>query len=207
MLSSAWQEFIVEDGSIYAMAQINQNKDEVRPHMLITYKARNMEISDAMKEYCDKRLARFDKLIGAERAVVAMSGERDRQRLEVTIPYNGMVIRGEEEGYDIFTCIDNVSEKLESQIHKYRERLIKKGRGAGKSEEPVAEVVREQWLEDEAPVKVKTFTTKPMGVEEAIMQMNLLGHSFFVFVNSDGNVVNALYRRNDGKYGLLTPEL
>ena len=69
-----------------------------------------------------------------------------------------------------------------------------------------AKPLAEQWLEDEAPVRIKTFTTKPMGVEEAIMQMNLLGHNFFVFVNSDGNVVNALYRRNDGKYGLLTPE-
>ncbi|NLF79802.1 MAG: ribosome-associated translation inhibitor RaiA [Clostridia bacterium] len=172
--------------------------------MIITYKARNMEISDAMKEYCEKRLARFDKLIGVERAVVTMSIERDRQRLEVTIPYNGVVIRGEEEGYDIYTCIDNVSEKLESQIHKYRQRLIQRGRNPRAGEEPG--IAAEQWLEDEAPVRIKTFTTKPMGVEEAIMQMNLLGHSFFVFFNSDGNVVNALYRRRDGQYGLLTPE-
>ncbi|MBR0376446.1 MAG: HPF/RaiA family ribosome-associated protein, partial [Firmicutes bacterium] len=114
-----------------------------------------------------------------------------------------MLIRGEDEGYDIFTCIDNVTNKLESQIHKYRTRLIQRGRRVS-AEAPVAD--EPHWVEDDQPVKVKTFTTKPMTVEEGIMQMNLLGHSFFVFVNSDGNTVNVLYRRNDGEYGLLMPE-
>lgn len=175
--------------------------------MLMNYKARNLEISEAMKEYCEKRMARLDKLIDAERAIVSMSSVRDRQRLEVTISYNGVVIRGEEEGYDIYTCIDNVSEKLESQIKKYRERLSQKGRNNGKNNLAAAAMCEEEhWLEDKAPVRIKTFTTKPMSVEEAIMQMNLLGHSFFVFINSEGNVVNTLYRRQDGDYGLLIPE-
>ena len=174
--------------------------------MIINYKSRSFEITDSIKEYCEKRLARFHKLIGAERAIISISSTRDRQRLEITIPYHGMVIRGEEEGYDIYTSIDNVSEKLESQIYKYRQRLIKRGRGTSRSEMSIEVPVDEYWFEDEAPVKVKTFTTKPMSVDEAIMQMNLLGHSFFVFVNSDGNIVNVLYRRFDGDYGLLTPE-
>ena len=175
--------------------------------MIINYKSRSFEITDAIKEYCEKRLARFHKLIGAERAIISISSTRDRQRLEITIPYHGMVIRGEEEGYDIYTSIDNVSEKLESQIYKYRQRLIKRGRGGSRSEANIEVPVDESWFDDEAPVKVKTFTTKPMSIDEAIMQMNLLGHSFFVFVNSDGNIVNVLYRRFDGDYGLLTPEL
>ena len=175
--------------------------------MIINYKARNFENTDAIKEYCEKRLARFHKLIGADRAIVSLSSTRDRQRLEITIPYHGMIIRGEEEGYDIYTCIDNVSEKLESQIYKYRQRLIKKGRGASRSEIEAGNVDDEDWFEDEAPVKVKTFTTKPMSIDEAVMQMNLLGHNFFVFVNAEGNVVNVLYRRFDGEYGLLTPEV
>jgi len=171
--------------------------------MNITYKARNLQITEAMKEYCEKRLSKFDKLIGIDKVTVVMSCIRDRQRLEVTIPYNGIVIRGEEEGYDIYACIDNVSEKLESQIHKYRTRLIKKGRCATAKE--AAEAAPE-WIEDNEPVKIKSFTTKPMSVEEAIMQMNLLGHDFFVFVNSRGNQVNVLYRRADKDYGLLQPE-
>lgn len=176
--------------------------------MIINYKSRNMEITKSLKEYCDKRLARFDKLIGAERIIVSMSVTRDRQRLEITIPYHGMVIRGEEEGYDLYTSIDNVSDKLEGQVHKYRQRLIKRGRGISRSEIPViSQEEADPWFEDNAPVRIKTFTTKPMDVEEAIMQMNLLGHNFFVFINDDGNVVNVLYRRYDGDYGLLIPEM
>ncbi|MCL1906223.1 MAG: ribosome-associated translation inhibitor RaiA [Clostridiales bacterium] len=172
--------------------------------MNITFKARNMEISNALKEYATKRLSKFDKLIKAEDAVVSMTMVKDRYRLEVTIPYNGITIRGEEEGYDLYTSVDNVTEKLESQIHKYRTRLIKKGRG---EKLPIAETVP-AYTEDDRPVKEKHFITKPMPVDEAIMQMNLLGHSFFVFINSEGgNTVNVIYRRNDGDYGLLAPEV
>ncbi len=173
--------------------------------MNINFKSRNMDISKALKEYAEKRLSKFDKLIKVDMATVNMITIKDRYRLEVTIPYNGIIIRGEEEGYDMFTCIDNVVEKLESQIHKYRTRLIKKGRGSKPADElPVAYAVQE----DDLPVKVKHFTTKPMPVDEAIMQMNLLGHSFFVFINSEeGNTVNVLYRRHDGEYGLLVPEV
>ena len=173
--------------------------------MNIKYKSRNLEITEAMKEYREKRLNKIDKHIGPETAVVTMSSIRDRQRLEVTIPYHGMVIRGEDEGYDIYTCIDKVSEKIETQIHKYRQRLIKRGRGV--SRDYVASMPEEHWVEDDKPVRTKTFTTKPMNLEEAIMQMNLLGHSFFVFVNDETNDVNVIYRRKDGDYGLLAPEI
>lgn len=166
-----------------------------------------MEITDELREYTEKRLSKFDRLIGATEAMVTMRCAKDRQRLEVTIPYNGVLIRGEEEGYDMYTCIDNVTEKLESQIHKYRTRLIKRGRQAREAGVDNASVEPQQWLEDDQPVKIKTFTTKPMTVEEAIMQMNLLGHSFFVFINSEGLVINVLYRRHDGQYGLLIPEV
>lgn len=172
--------------------------------MIINYKSRNVDITDELKEYTEKRLSKFDRLIGPTEAVVTMRCVRGRQRLEVTIPYNGILIRGEEEGYDMFTCIDNVTEKLESQIHKYRTRLIKRGRQTRDIAPETPEAP--QWLEDDQPVRTKSFTTKPMTVEEAIMQMNLLGHSFFVFINSDSSVVNVLYRRYDGEYGLLIPE-
>ncbi|MCL1976099.1 MAG: ribosome-associated translation inhibitor RaiA [Firmicutes bacterium] len=172
--------------------------------MNITYKARNMEISNSLKDYAEKRLSKFDKLIRVEDAIVSMTMIKDRYRLEVTLPYNGIIIRGEEEGYDLYTSIDSVTAKLESQIHKYRTRLIKKGRG----ERMAAQEDILTYVEDDQPVKVKHFITKPMAVDEAIMQMNLLGHGFFVFINSDGgNTVNVLYRRNDGDYGLLMPEV
>ncbi|MCL2496542.1 MAG: ribosome-associated translation inhibitor RaiA [Clostridiales bacterium] len=171
--------------------------------MDITFKARNMEITSALKEYTEKRLAKCEKLIKVEDAVVSMVMVKDRYRLEVTIPYNGIVIRGEEEGYDMYANVDNVLDKLEKQIHKYRQRLIKKWRGPKDQSINMAP----DFPEDDLPVKIKHFTTKPMPVDEAIMQMNLLGHNFFVFINSEGgNTVNVLYSRHDGEYGLLTPE-
>ncbi|MCL1906247.1 MAG: ribosome-associated translation inhibitor RaiA [Clostridiales bacterium] len=175
--------------------------------MNITFKARNMEVSGALKEYATKRLSKFDRLIKAEDATVSMTMIKDRYRLEVTIPYSGIIIRGEEEGYDLYASIDNVTAKLESQLHKYRTRLIKKGRGE-KPQAAEAVTAHAAYAEDDQPVKVKHFITKPMPVDEAIMQMNLLGHGFFVFINSeDANTVNVLYRRNDGEYGLLVPEV
>lgn len=174
--------------------------------MLINYKLRNVELTEAIQEYAQKRLSKFDKLIGVKEATVTVRSIKDRYRLEVAIPFHGMLIRGEDEGYDIYACVDIVTDKLESQIHKYRSRLIQRGRRDKAVIQPVPPVVEEHWVEDDEPVKVKSFTTKPMSVEEAIMQMNLLGHSFFVFVNIDTGATNVLYRRYDGEYGLLVPE-
>ncbi len=170
--------------------------------MKVTFKGRNIEITDAMKEYTKKRLSKLDKVIGESDATVTMRCERDRQRLEITIPYNGIIIRGEEEGYDMYACIDLVMDKLESQLHKYRDRLIKRSRGA----KPTPEIIP-AWQEDDAPVRTKTYSTKPMSVEEAVMQMNLIGHSFYVFLNAEeNNAVNVIYHRKDRDYGLLVPE-
>lgn len=171
--------------------------------MLVNFKARNMEVSDSLKEYIQKRLSKFDKLIGEAEATVTLRCFKDRYRAEVTIPYNSVLIRGEEEGYDMYACIDLVTDKLESQLHKYRTRLIKRGRGAKAEQEMQPEL---HWQEDDEPVRVKRFPTKPMSVEEAIMQMNLLGHNFFVFFNTDTHLVNVVYRRQDRDYGLLVPE-
>jgi putative sigma-54 modulation protein len=174
--------------------------------MQVIFKARNMEIAPELRKYAEKRLAKFDKLIGADEALVTMQTNKERHRLEITIPYNGITIRGEEENYDMYTAIDNVTAKLESQIHKYRNRLIKRGRGAAKEMVMTAPEADSTYLEDEPPVRTKTYTTKPMTTEEAIMQMNLLGHSFFVFINMENDAVNVVYLRHDNTYGLLVPE-
>lgn len=171
--------------------------------MIVNFKSRNIEITNAMKDYAEKRLSKFDKIIDGAEATVTMRTEKDRHRLEVTIFYNGLIIRGEEEGYDMYACIDEVTEKLESQLHKYRTRLQKRSRGV-----KIADAVAEpEWVEDDKPVRVKTFSTKPMTVEEAVMEMNLIGHGFYVFLNAeDQNQVNVVYRRKDRDYGLLVPE-
>ena len=135
--------------------------------MQVNFKARNMEISESISEYAIKRLSKFDKLIGADEAFVTMRSIKDRYRVEVSIPYHGITIRGEEEGYDMYACIDLVTDKLESQIHKYRSRLIKRGRN--RDTVPPVETVADEWVEDVVPVREKTFSTKPMTTEEAIM--------------------------------------
>ncbi|MEG1500711.1 MAG: ribosome-associated translation inhibitor RaiA [Clostridiales bacterium] len=176
--------------------------------MNVNIKARNLEVSPALREYLEKRLAKFEKLIGVSEAQATLSLIKGTRRVEVTIALNGVILRGEEEDYDMYAAIDKVVEKLERQVHRYKTRLSKKIRGIPKNvnlanyENKVDEIAES----DEIPVRVKHFGIKPMPVDEAIMQMNLLGHAFFVFLNAEDNQVNVVYRRKDGAYGLLIPE-
>lgn len=170
--------------------------------MKVNIKGRNLEITPALREYLEKRLSKFDKLTGSEEAVATLSVTKEWRRVEVTINVYGTIIRGEEEGYDMYTCIDNVIDKIDTRIQRYKSRLIKKGRNA--KEEAYAIMPAEEVKE--IPIKTKRFPIKPIPVDEAIMQMNLLGHSFFVFLNAEDDKVNVIYKRKDGGYGLLEPE-
>jgi putative sigma-54 modulation protein len=172
--------------------------------MQVHIRAKNLEVTPALREYLQKRLSKFEKIINAQEATATFTITKDKQKVEITIPLNGIFIRGEEETYDMYNSIDNVVEKLESQVHKYKTRLLKRNRGLAK--ELSGSIVGAEDYIDELPVKIKRFSLKPMPVEEAIMQMNLLGHNFFVFTNSENNNVNVVYRRNDGAFGLLEPE-
>ena len=129
----------------------------------------------------------------------------DRHRAEVTIPLDGIVLRGEEETGDMYVSIDNVIEKMERQIEKYKSRIDYKLKH-GSIRDLVPE--NEKTADEEFPrvVRTKRFAIKPMPVEEAIMQMNLIGHSFFVFRNAETEEVNVVYARKDGNYGLIEPE-
>lgn len=173
--------------------------------MKIQVRGKNIQVTDALKEYVEKRLGKLDKYFEKPtEAVVTLVVEKERHRVEVQIPINGYILRGEEESADMYSSVDTVEEKLEKQINKYKTRLNKKTKGltiremASPSEPSV----------DEEPrlVRTKLFAIKPMLVEEAIMQMNLLGHSFYVFSNADTELVNVVYRRKDGNYGLIGPE-
>ena len=136
-----------------------------------------------------------------------MSVENYRHIVEVTIPFNGVVIRAEESTDDMYASIDKVLDKLERQIHKHRTKLEKKIKsGAFKYEKPLFSSEIE--LDERTPkvVKTKRFAVKPMSIEEAILQMELLDHDFFVFTNASTDEVNVLYTRKDGNYGLIEPE-
>ena len=133
-----------------------------------------------------------------------MAVEKNRHIVEVTIPYTGGIIRGEEVTGDMYASIDNVIAKLERQIIRHRTKL-EKNLKAEAFNEPMPEYVED---EEDGPriVRTKRFSIKPMSVDEAVLQMELLGHSFFVFLNSETEGINVLYKRKDGNLGLIEPE-
>jgi len=179
--------------------------------MKFIIRGRNIEITDALKDYTTKRLSKLEKYIDdVKEAQVALSIEGEDHKVEVTIPLNGLILRGEEMSDDMYSSIDMVEEKLEKQIEKYKTRLYRSNRGAGLKKALAEEIKKEldkgKKIEQFKVVRSKRFALKPMDVEEAIMQMNLLGHSFFVFFNPQSEEVNVVYKRKDGNYGLIEPD-
>ncbi|MFZ5632794.1 MAG: ribosome hibernation-promoting factor, HPF/YfiA family [Bacillota bacterium] len=171
--------------------------------MKVHVRGRNMEVTGALKDYVAKRLGKLDKYLdNLGDAQVTLTVEKDSHRIEVTIPINGMILRGEEATGDMYASTDMVVEKLEKQIEKFKGRLIRR---AGKG--PLEGKAAAGNEEDFGPrvVRTKRFAIKPMAIDEAVLQMNLLGHSFFVFSNSETDQVNVVYRRKDGNYGLIEP--
>lgn len=170
--------------------------------MKVQVRGRNIEVTDALKDYIEKRVGKLNRYIdNLGDAQVTMTVERGLHRIEVTIPVNGMILRGEESTGDMYATADLVVEKLERQIMKYKGKLQRRGVRIISEPSITAPVVSEE----EAPrlVKTKRFAYKPMPVEEAVLQMNLLGHNFFVFSNAETEKVNVVYKRKDGNYGLI----
>ncbi|CQB52001.1 Ribosomal protein S30Ae/sigma 54 modulation protein [Syntrophomonas zehnderi OL-4] len=180
--------------------------------MKMDIRGRNIEITDALKDYTTKRLSKLEKYIDdASTAQVVLSVEGERHKVEVTIPLNGVILRGEVAGEDMYASIDLVVEKLEKQIEKHKTKLYRSHRGAGLKKAVADEIQRELDEKNDTPdkfkiVRTKRFALKPMDEEEAIMQMNLLGHTFFVFYNAQTEEVNVVYKRKDGNYGLIEPD-
>lgn len=173
--------------------------------MGIQVRGRNIEVTDALKEYINKRLRKLEKYIdNLGEAQVSLSVVRGFHRIEVTIPINGMILRGEESTGDMYASTDLVVDKLEKQIEKYKGKLQKRGARFVNDVKAPASVI----AEDDGPrlVRTKRFAIKPMPVDEAVLQMNLLGHNFFVFSNAETEQVNVVYKRKDGNYGLIEPE-
>ena len=172
--------------------------------MKISIFGKNIEVSDYLENIVHKKIRKLDKFFSDEtEAMVTLSVEHNRHIAEVTIPYDGGVIRAEEVTGDMYASIDNVINKIEKQVHKFRKRIEKDHRsGIFSTEEPDYEEE-----EEEGPriVRVKHFDIKPMSEEEAMLQIELLGHSFYVFENAETGSINVLYKRNDGNYGLIEP--
>ena len=168
---------------------------------------KNIEITDALRNRVEKKIGRLEKFFspGTE-TQVTLSVEKTRQIVEVTIPFNGIVLRAEESNGDMYTSLDKLVDVLERQIRRNKTRLAKKLHEDAFENENfiVDEYIPEE--DDFNIVRSKRFAVKPMDIEEAILQMNLLGHQFFVFSNAKTREVNVVYRRKDGNYGLIEPE-
>lgn len=185
--------------------------------MNFTVRGQQIEVTDALKEYVEKKLSRLERYFDApptSDGSVTLSTTRGLHTVEVTIPLPGLVLRAEDESEDMYASIDAVTDKLERQIRKHKTKLNRKfrqDRGLKTLfvEEPVTNgsaSAEDLDHDDLEVVRTKRFLLKPMDVEEAILQMNMVGHNFFVFSNIDNEEVNVVYKRNDGKYGLIEQE-
>lgn len=176
-------------------------------YMKFIVSGKNIEVTEALKEKVIKKMGKLDKFFNPGTEVhVTMSVQKDRQIIEVTIPFNGVLLRAEEANDDMYASIDKVIDVLERQIRKNKTRLEKKLHEAAfaTTNFDITEDIAEE--HEFKIVRSKRFAFKPMAVEEAILQMNLLGHEFFMFSNAETEKVNVVYKRKDGNYGLIEPE-
>jgi putative sigma-54 modulation protein len=177
--------------------------------MRISVRGKNIEVTEALRDYVAKRLGKLERFFEMDDAQVTLLVERENHVVEVTIPINGMILRGEEGTGDMYSSIDLVVEKLEKQLEKYKTKLLDrrpKHHPAIVKDLPLNLDLQQGEMEDVPRiVRTKRFAVKPMAVDEAVMQMNLLGHSFFVFTNAETEDVNVVYRRKDGNYGQIEP--
>ena len=168
---------------------------------------KNIEVTEGIRAAIEEKLGRLDKYLADDiDIIVTMSVQKERQKIEVTIPMKGHIIRAEQDSADMYVSIDLVIDILERQIRRYKTRLMsKKYEGAGLKQEFID---KDEDVDDDEIriIRSKKFAIKPMDVEEACIQMDLLGHNFFVFRNADTFEVNVVYKRKGNTYGLIEPE-
>lgn len=178
--------------------------------MQTTVTFRHLESSDALREYAEERTTRLAKYIDRPmECQVTLTVQKFRQIAEVLINANGIRIAGQESHEDMYAAIDLVMDKIERQVKKYKERIGKHKPSPGREIRWRRDIYEQESFEDEKePVIVQTenYFVKPMFVDEAAMQMDLMNQEFLVFNNASTQTVNVIYRRKDGNYGLIVPQ-
>ena len=168
---------------------------------------RNIEVTEGLKSAVHEKIGKLEKFFTADTEVhVTLSVEKDRQKIEVTIPVKGNIIRAEQTSSDIYVSIDLVEEIIERQLKKYKNKIIDRKQSGGDFFKQ--EFIEKEYEEDDSIkiVRTKHYDVKPMDPEEACVQMELLGHNFFVFCNSETNQINVVYKRKGNTYGIIEPE-
>lgn len=173
--------------------------------MKITIIGRKCTPRESFKEHAEKKLAKIERFFGSDaEAKITATVEKSSQSVEITVNNNGMIFRAQERAENMNEALDKCVDTLIRQIRKNKTRIEKKMRASFDAFAGEAEVAEEVEFE---LVRRKTVTLKPQSIEEAILQMNLLDHQFYVFLNAEDNEVSVVYKRNDGGYGLISPEI
>ena len=174
--------------------------------MRFTISGKNIEVTDGLRSAVTDKLGKLERYFTPEtEIIVTMSVEKERQKIEVTIPVKGNIIRSEQVSNDMYVSIDLVEEVIERQLRKYKNKIVEKHQDGGNFRQEFIE----KEVEDEEEIKIirtKHFGIKPMYPEDACVQMELLGHNFYMFLNAETEVPNVVYKRNAGGYGLLEPD-
>ncbi len=173
--------------------------------MRFTISGKNLEVTDSMRKAVIEKLGKLERYFTPEtNVIVTMSVEKERQKIEVTIPLKGNVIRSEQVSNDMYVSIDLVEEVIERQLRKYKQKLVDRHQDGSFKQEFLEDDT--EVIDDIQIVRTKQFDIKPMYPEDACVQMELLGHSFYVFLNAESDQVNVVYKRKGGTYGLIEPE-
>ncbi len=167
---------------------------------------KNIDVTDGLRSAVNEKIGKLERYFTDSTEIhVTLSTEKERQKIEVTIPMKGNIIRAEQESNDMYVSIDLVEEIIERQLRKYKTKLIEKQQTAVSLNKAFIEEENED-DEEIRIIRTKRFAVKPMDAEEACVQMELLGHSFFVFRNAETDEVNVVYKRKNHTYGLIEPE-
>ena len=174
--------------------------------MKIIISGRNIDITAGLRAAVEEKLGKLERYFTPETEIhVTLSVEKERQKIEVTIPVKGNIIRSEQVSSDMYVSIDLVEEIIERQLKKYKNKIIEKQQARDSFS---SEYIDKEYEEDDSIkiIRTKKFGIKPMDPEEACVQMELLGHNFYVFSNSETDEVNVVYKRKGNTYGLIEPE-
>ncbi len=170
---------------------------------------RNIDVTPGLRSAVEDKIGKLSKYFTPEtEAHVTLSVEKEHQKIEVTIPVKGSIIRSEQSSNDMYVSIDLVEEIIERQLKKYRTKIVDRHQADGSVEAFAAQAQQPEEEEEEIKiVRTKRFDIKPMYPEDACVQMELLGHSFYVFINAETDQVNVVYKRKGDTYGLIEPEI
>ncbi len=168
---------------------------------------KNIDVTPGLKGTVESKLGKLERYFTPDTEIhVTLSVQKERQKIEVTIPVKGHLIRSEQESDDMYISIDLVEEVIERQLRKYKNKLIAKHQEGGSFNKDFFESEESADTDEIKNVRTKKFGIKPMFPEDACVQMELLGHNFFVFFNAESDEVCVVYRRKDGTFGLIEPE-